>query len=639
MNKLRKFWAVRNMTNQNSPGNKMAAPWVWHANLDFLRLFRQCWRVQRCVSHGMVAELSNSGRLLHASSSLRKSGHKSSNITKGRLSGFQARQDHLRRQARCSILVQVPSKTKCSSILQYCEKRAGKIVKAYHFSNSKDYTLIEFADESSVKNITKHARFFMPNKRGNQYYGTQYGSIPVQTRLMFYSGVELEKSVAGWTTSKYSVPFESETPPHNLIQTLQGAKNISQQMSMLYKQERLTELGMRLRFLHCTILEDLLTSIFPYVKINPFGSCVNGFGQRLCDLDMHMDIQPEEVTASEALNFLTKKLPENERIFTQHILNFLADIIQMFVPHSANVLRITHASVPIIKFYSRALDIDCDLSMGNRSGLYMSELLWFLGEIDPRVQPLVFTIRSWAKEQCLTQKQAPGRKPTNFTWTMLVIYFLQAKQVLPSIEILASLAGPGERKTIDGYDRSFSTDIHKYKQLNLKTMNVASVEELLIQFMEFYAKYDFSSQALSLRTGTSYTKESMSPMYIENPFEPDRNVSKNVSMEEIVHIQKACAKSVPDLKNSYKLKKLDQRWGLINLLSSQSHPPLDIRFKVQDLLTEDFDSEDGNVTSESEKPSHSKLESDPQANEYSLDENKDNLDHSVEDSRKGTIKS
>lgn len=74
----------------------------------------------------------------------------------------------------------------------------------------------------------------------------------------------------------------------------------------------------------------------------------------------------------------------------------------------------------------------------------MSELLYILGCIDSRVCPLIFTIRKWAKSVGLTNA-SPGRWISNFSLSLLVIFFLQQgqnnKAILPKIKHLIDNAG------------------------------------------------------------------------------------------------------------------------------------------------------------------------------------------------------
>lgn len=75
-----------------------------------------------------------------------------------------------------------------------------------------------------------------------------------------------------------------------------------------------------------------------------------------------------------------------------------------------------------------------------RTAVYMSELLHTFGILDWRLRPLVFTIRRWAAEVGLTNP-SPGRWITNFSLTLLVIFYLQRAKVLPSLDSLRQKAG------------------------------------------------------------------------------------------------------------------------------------------------------------------------------------------------------
>lgn len=74
----------------------------------------------------------------------------------------------------------------------------------------------------------------------------------------------------------------------------------------------------------------------------------------------------------------------------------------------------------------------------------MSELLWQYGALDPRVRPLTFAVRRWAKAMALTNPH-PGRWITNFSLTLMVLFFLQQKTadgcMLPTLKDLVQRAG------------------------------------------------------------------------------------------------------------------------------------------------------------------------------------------------------
>ncbi len=71
----------------------------------------------------------------------------------------------------------------------------------------------------------------------------------------------------------------------------------------------------------------------------------------------------------------------------------------------------------------------------------MSELLYLWGSLDWRVRPLVFTIRKWAREYGLVQDSRPTPYLTNFSLTLMVVFFLQFKhKMLPTFKMLKDLA-------------------------------------------------------------------------------------------------------------------------------------------------------------------------------------------------------
>ena len=79
----------------------------------------------------------------------------------------------------------------------------------------------------------------------------------------------------------------------------------------------------------------------------------------------------------------------------------------------------------------------------------MSELLYMYGELDPRVRPLVFTVRQWAKNSGLIEDHRPTPYVTNFIVSMLVLFYLQAEhKMLPPLNLLRSAASKFASRTI-----------------------------------------------------------------------------------------------------------------------------------------------------------------------------------------------
>ena len=97
--------------------------------------------------------------------------------------------------------------------------------------------------------------------------------------------------------------FCIEYSPFLLIQ-------MSEQIRELFQYTRLTEAGMRLKYMVACQLEDILSSsIMPSCSVAPFGSSVNGFGKHGCDTDIV--IRPTSVEVLHLFFSLTLTLSDS----------------------------------------------------------------------------------------------------------------------------------------------------------------------------------------------------------------------------------------------------------------------------------------------------------------------------------------
>ena len=85
----------------------------------------------------------------------------------------------------------------------------------------------------------------------------------------------------------------------------------------------------------------------------------------------------------------------------------------------------------------------------DRAGVYMSELLYNLGQLDQRMRPLVFAVRHWAQLREVTCSQPGGPHLSNFMLTLMMIHYLQTRQpcVLPTVSLMRSMAGELRKAT------------------------------------------------------------------------------------------------------------------------------------------------------------------------------------------------
>lgn len=65
---------------------------------------------------------------------------------------------------------------------------------------------------------------------------------------------------------------------------------MSEQLYLLTNECQLTEENTKLRFLACSLIQDIASAYVPDCIVKPFGSSVNTFGKLGCDLDMFLEL-------------------------------------------------------------------------------------------------------------------------------------------------------------------------------------------------------------------------------------------------------------------------------------------------------------------------------------------------------------
>uniref|UniRef100_A0A336N5X3 CSON007153 protein n=1 Tax=Culicoides sonorensis TaxID=179676 RepID=A0A336N5X3_CULSO len=468
-------------------------------------------------------------------------------------------------EARRSVLVQVSSEKSFDELQKYCGQIAD-IKSAHHYSVAEDdsnFILLEFEKDEGADAVLD-ASVFNQDVRG----------IPTRSQFMWFKTGPKVKLVRDEGKRQKDCQLNVingnlQVRDDEIAEWLTSAESLKDQMNIVFQSTKLSDLGIRLRFLAAQQAQNSIVGMFPNAYAHPFGSSVNGFGKEGCDLDLILRLEKEEVETRESrLVFHTKANLNNGRTQAQRYMESVGDILQLFLPGVNNVRRILQARVPIIKYNHEYLDLEVDLSMSNLTGVYMSEILYMIGQIDNRVRPLVFCIRRWAKSTGLTNP-SPGRWISNFSLTLLVLYFLQAlkQPILPSINHFIKKARKQDmRVTEDGINCTFLRDLNL---LDFKVKNTSSIDELLREFFEFYSSFDFNNRGISLNEAKSILKPDHSAMYIVNPLEPLLNVSKNLSLEETerfrIEVRNAAWILESDLQSS---KSTGEPWGLVNLFKT-----------------------------------------------------------------------
>lgn len=496
-----------------------------------------------------------------------------------------------KKEARSSVVVQVGNPLKSAALVNQVCSRHGNVSNLFHYTHKdKELLLLEFDSELSAVNLLASCS-----------HNNNVKVIPAASPFLWLKAMPSESS-ASMSARFPLIMKEDNLANDNLEELLSNAKSISEQMIILEDQTRLSEIGHRLRWITCVQIERMLSGLFPSLQVLPFGSFVNGCGRNGCDLDMavsldgHCGTEPLEVKSP--LIFQAKAAINNPRLQTQRHIEVFADILQNFTTGCTQVQRILQARVPIVKFYHEFTGVDCDLSMGSLTGVFMSELLYLYDKIDWRFRPLVTAVRHWGAWARLTD-MVPGPRITNFTLTLMVVFFLQRRSpaILPTLSEMIKLARPqvDTRQTND-VDCTFLRDPAMFQERG--KLNQESLEDLFVEFLRFIESFDFNERSVSIITGTALRKFDSKPLYVQNPLERELNVGRNVNVKELTRV-------VMEARNALYILETQEdqgpaNWGLLALpraervrrlnpkSSHHNHVP---QIDMKDLFSTDTDDE------------------------------------------------
>ena len=135
-------------------------------------------------------------------------------------------------------------------------------------------------------------------------------------------------------------------------------------------------------------------------------------------------------------------------------LDYIRRLLRSSAAHVCHVQRIAQARCPVIRFCHKQQKIFCELSINNQydfpprisSKLYFSsslavantDLIRYFLVMEPKLRPLLQTVRLWAKQKDLLGR---GHRFNTYTLFWMIVCALQMQnQHLPSVRSLAERA-------------------------------------------------------------------------------------------------------------------------------------------------------------------------------------------------------
>ncbi|XP_037979959.1 terminal uridylyltransferase 7 isoform X2 [Motacilla alba alba] len=275
-------------------------------------------------------------------------------------------------------------------------------------------------------------------------------------------------------------------------------------------------------------LEIFIRQDFPGTKLDLFGSSKNGFGFKQSDLDICMTIDGLET--AEGLD----------------CIRIIEDLAKVLKKQSGlrNVLPITTAKVPIVKFFHVRSGLEVDISLYNTLALHNTRLLSSYAAIDPRVKYLCYTMKVFTKI-CDIGDASRGSL-SSYAYTLMVLYFLQQRNP-PVIPVLQEIYKEPKKPEIlvDGWNVYF---FDKLEELSVVWpdygKNTESAGQLWLGLLRFYTEeFDFKEHVICIRRKnllTTFKKQWTSKyIVIEDPFDLNHNLGAGLSRKMTNFIMKA----------------------------------------------------------------------------------------------------
>lgn len=352
--------------------------------------------------------------------------------------------------------------------------------------------------------------------------------------------------------------------------------------------------------------------VAPSASAHPFGSTVNGFGEASSDLDVLIAVDPEELCyymsyinwhqkeqrhseilrRSDHTNIRLPDLPKATGISEKVAMACALQQLAAFLPELGFRVSkaLPRARKPLLTVVDRTGGLgDCDVSINNRLPLCNSELLNSYSRLDWRVRPLVLLVKAWAKGHGVCG--ADRGNLSSYSWTIIVMNFLQLAGILPSLQKLAPAPKPSVDVDFWGFEREFDfafLPVEEYKQ-KLATGEIQGCQgeverklhlgQLLYGFFRFLAKeYRWGSEVISMRDPVRRAADGWWHLFGKPQPEPCIHVEDPIELRDlnVVMRRERLSQLKVELLNAVSL--LESGKSLEEFLSSPCMPSVEFAF-------------------------------------------------------------
>ena len=224
-------------------------------------------------------------------------------------------------------------------------------------------------------------------------------------------------------------------------------------------------------------IERVLKRRWKSCKLFRFGSTGSGFATAGSDMDLcvriHQGSQPKQ---GEELRIQKRKW----------IYAIKGRLESSGLFH--DVSAIAHARVPIVKAKHQS-GIEVDICINNELAIHNTHLIRLYADIDERFFYLGMWVKLWVKSRCINR--ADLGTLSSYAWIILVIFFLQQKDILPNLQSAENVVDE-ERQEVNGYECTFCKSPEKLARMKeYAATKSESLATLIFSFYQFYSNLKY----------------------------------------------------------------------------------------------------------------------------------------------------
>ncbi|KAI4458616.1 poly a polymerase cid pap -related [Holotrichia oblita] len=303
----------------------------------------------------------------------------------------------------------------------------------------------------------------------------------------------------------------------------------------------------------CVALVKVLKEYYPQCKAYPFGSRLTGLGYCDSDLDVFLD-------TGDMYNGNHRQDAEEQA----NIVNIVARTLQKHKNSFSDINKVAGARTPIVQVFHKDSNIDCDISFKHGLSVENTTFIKLCLDLQTVLTPTLLYLKEWYASTNLSGL-------SSYALTMLMIFYLQTTGYLLSVKDLR-LINSEKGQIIDGWETiKYTVSLRKMKEY-VNNCDY-TVIQLLENFFEYYAKFDFEKWVVCPLMGYLMSKSNfngngvnlpaemanyvqklraspnpeyfrnLTPMCVQDPFDLSHNLTKAFPRDMLKKFQAYCSLS------------------------------------------------------------------------------------------------